>query len=376
MDEKVLVSSAEKNCLHPDGVLMSSDQEGWGIRKSTLSGGVQSGVELIEVDNGALKFRVIPTRGMSILDATWKGHRIGWDSPVKQVVHPQFVNLADQGGLGWLSGFNELMVRCGVAFAGGPGEDNGEMLTLHGRIGNTPASEVEVLKSALLQTTLRVRGLVEEKRFKFGVFELRTEVSTVLGSSSLVFQDRLTNRSEYAQEYQMIYHTNFGPPLLGRDSEFVAPIHRVSPFNDYAAKSLGTFGTYLEPTKGYGEQVYCMTLHHEKSGESTVLLRNADGDLGVAMRYDTTSLPYFNLWKNTDTLTDGYVTGLEPATGYPSNRSHEREAGRVPKLEPGQSITFRMELELLDAAGVERVGGEINAIAGEKTTIVEKQSIL
>jgi hypothetical protein len=47
--------------------------------------------------------------------------RLGWDSPVKEVVHPQFINLQSRGGLGWLEGFNEWMVRCGLEWAGHPG---------------------------------------------------------------------------------------------------------------------------------------------------------------------------------------------------------------------------------------------------------------
>jgi hypothetical protein len=38
--------------------------EGWSIRKTTLRGGPGDGVDFIEVDNGALSFSVLPTRGM------------------------------------------------------------------------------------------------------------------------------------------------------------------------------------------------------------------------------------------------------------------------------------------------------------------------
>ena len=42
----------------------------WSINKRTLHGGKQEGVDLIEVDNGRLQFRVIPTRGMSAVSYT------------------------------------------------------------------------------------------------------------------------------------------------------------------------------------------------------------------------------------------------------------------------------------------------------------------
>src|SRR5690349_9107065 len=95
----------------------------WSIHKMTLHGGKQEGVDVIVVDNGRLSFTVIPTRGMSILRVTSGDVTLGWASPVKEVVHPQYINLQSRGGLCWLEGFNEWLVRCGLEWAGHPGKD-------------------------------------------------------------------------------------------------------------------------------------------------------------------------------------------------------------------------------------------------------------
>ena len=58
-----------------------------------------------------------------MLEAQLEDLRLGWDSPVKEVVHPQYVHLESRGGLGWLEGFSEWVVRCGLEFAGAPGKD-------------------------------------------------------------------------------------------------------------------------------------------------------------------------------------------------------------------------------------------------------------
>jgi hypothetical protein len=47
------------------------------------------------------------------------------------------------------------------------------------------------------------------------------------------------------------------------------------------------------------------------------------------------------------------VTGLEPGTGFPANRSIERKAGRVPKLKPNESRKFAIDFAIL--AGNEQV---------------------
>ena len=196
----------------------------WSVRKRTLHGGRQEGSEEIEVDNGVLSFTVLPTRGMSIgrVDAG-KALPLGWRSPIREAVNPVHVDLQDFNGLGWLTGFGEWLVRCGVAFAGHPGKDGDQLLTLHGRIGNIPASEVTVEVDEAYPHTIRVRGRVDECMFKFADWELWTEVATEPGSDKLRVHDVLVNRSSYEREYQIIYHTNFGPPILEAGATFEAP---------------------------------------------------------------------------------------------------------------------------------------------------------
>src|SRR5258707_1154368 len=152
------LTSVEKN-LRVDALEISSEKVTpgsgpWSISKWTLHGGRQEDVDVIVVDNGKLQFTVVPTRGMSVLRVQSGDLRLGWDSPVKEVVNPRHINLQSRGGLGWLEGFNEWLVRCGLESNGHPGTDKftnnvGEEatmdLTLHGKIANIPASEVEVV---------------------------------------------------------------------------------------------------------------------------------------------------------------------------------------------------------------------------------------
>src|SRR5437016_3944920 len=157
---------------------------GWSVQKQTLHGGKQEGFELITVDNGRLKFTVVPTRGMSVLSVTMGSVRLGWNSPVKEVVHPRHINLQSRGGLGWLEGFNEWLVRCGLESNGHPGTDKfinnvGEEatmeLTLHGKIANIPAQEVEMVVDREAPHRIRIRGRVDERMFYGPKLELQTE---------------------------------------------------------------------------------------------------------------------------------------------------------------------------------------------------------
>eukprot|EP00967_Tisochrysis_lutea_P103980 scaffold157458_cov35-Tisochrysis_lutea.AAC.1 len=364
-----------------DQVSAQLGSESWSVKKERLHGGRQEGVDVISVDNGRLAFTVVPTRGMSIGDLAFRrsgveGDRmesLSWASPVREVVHPREIELNDTGGLGWLTGFNEFIVRCGVAHAGHPGHDDGKLLTLHGRIGNIPASEVKVTIDADAPHTIRVCGRVDEQMFKFHDFELWTEVSTVPGSNTLTVSDRLVNRSSYEKEYQMIYHTNFGPGAgLESGAQFVAPVATVAPFDAAAAADLGTWNKYLGPTRDFGERCYKLTNHADEQGVSQVALISSDGQRGVSLKYTEANLPAFTLWKNTDTMEQGYVTGLEPGTSFCHPRPMERKAGRLPILGPGEEVQFVIQISALDGPKVVAARNEIEALRkGRNPQVVE-----
>jgi len=351
------------------------------VKKITLRGGKQDDVDLITIDNGKLKISLIPTRGMSILRVESGDLRLGWDSPVKEVVHPKFINLQTRGGLGWLEGFNEWMVRCGLEWAGHPGKDKfinnigeeSEMdLTLHGKIGNIPASEVEVVVDRDPPHRIRVRGRVEERMFYGPKLELWTEISTEADSASFRIEDTLTNHGAFDQEFQIIYHANFGAPLLEKSARLVAPVKQVTPFNAHAAKSVNAYAIYEAPTKGFVEQVYCLHPLADEKNRTTFLLQNARGDRAVSMSFSVEQLPYVTLWKNTNAKEEGYVTGIEPGTGFPANRRVERIAGRVPKLAPGASRSFAIDVTLHSTReAVDEAGSAVAKIRGSRQTQVD-----
>ena len=354
----------------------------WSVRRQRLHGGKQDGVDLVVIDNGRMTITIVPTRGMGILRVVSGDLRLGWDSPVREVVHPKYVNLEARGGLGWLEGFNEWMARCGLEWAGHPGQDRfvnnvGEQaemnLTLHGKVANIPASEVEVIVEREPRPRIRVRGRVDERAFYGPKLELWTEVSTEPGSSTFRIEDALTNRGAFPQEFQVLYHVNYGPPLLGAGARVAAPVRRVTPFNAHAAKDVATYAEYAGPVKGFIEQVYNLHPYAGPDGRSMVMLRNAAGDRAVSMGFAVSELPYVTLWKNLTALEEGYVTGLEPGTGFPYTRRLEREAGRVPTLKPGEARRFSIDVGLHTTAdGVRTADDRITQIQNGRSTQVDR----
>jgi hypothetical protein len=330
----------------------SKNAPAWSVQLRTLHGGRQEGVQVIEVDNGALTFTIVPTRGFEI----WKAEvskpgklRLGWDSPVKEIIHPSYIRLADNDGQGWVAGFGGLMVRGGLASFGSPVQDGNEQLTLHGHVDYLPASYVSVRYEAMPVPRLIFRGVVNDFQTFGPQLRLTSEISTVIGKPEMVFDDQVTNMSDAPQEMQLLYHTNFGTPLLGAGAQFVAPIKQVAPMNAAsAAGDMAGWNHYSGPHAApYAAQVFNMQLYGDASGQTQAMLKSPDGGSGVLMRFDTHGLPYMSLWKNEVTAKAGYVTGLEPGTGFPNPRPVERAAGRVPKLQGGESYRIHLAIAAL-----------------------------
>ncbi|CCG89115.1 hypothetical protein EPIR_3752 [Erwinia piriflorinigrans CFBP 5888] len=370
-------SGTEKGNWQVDSQQLKLSGERFSIQQKVLHGGKQEGSKVLTLTSqNGLTIALSPSRGMDLLHVNGHGVRLGWDSPVQEVVNPAYMNLESRNGLGWLEGFNEMMVRCGFEWTGHPVSKDGVLYTLHGKAGNTPASKVEVTVDDSAPHEIRIRGLLKETTFKKAKLETWTELRYVPGSDSFTVHDVLTNQADYPHDYQIIYHSNFGTPILEKDARFIAPLKSVSPFNDYAKKGLDGWDRYGAPTQDFDEMVFNLTPKADSSGKTVAAVINSKGDKGASIEFDTRQLPRLTMWKNTDTLKQGYVTGIEPGTNYAYPVTIEKEQGRVKQLQPGQSTEFTLTYTLLkDAGAVQKVEQRVRQIQGDETVSVDETPI-
>ena len=248
------------------------------------------------------------------------------------------------------------------------------MYTLHGRAQNTPVSKLFVEVEDQAPFTIIIRGLIKENTFKKSNFETWVTIRHVPGSKEFTVHDILTNLSDYDRDYQIIYHSNFGTPILEQGAKFVAPVKEISPFNEYAATGLKNWQTYQGPTKGFDEMVYNIFPYSDANNQTQVMLTNNASDKGVGIAFNTQQLPVLTLWKNTDTLKQGYVTGIEPGTSFAYPVTIEREQKRVPQLGAGKSTEFILTYSLLsNKEEVANYDAKIKAIQGNKQTKVVEE---
>jgi hypothetical protein len=372
---KVLTDSAA-NLATPNWKVTSTEWgtagPAWSVELKTLHGGRQEGVQVIEVDNGGMRFTIVPTRGFEVWRAQAGTLRLGWDAPVHEIIHPSYIRLTDNGGQGWVAGFGGLMARGGLASFGSPVQDGDQQLTLHGHVDYIPASYVSLRYEA---GRLIFRGVVDDFQTFGPQLRLTSEISTPIGKPEIRFDDQVTNMSDAPQEIELLYHTNFGTPILGAGAEFVAPVKQVAPMNPISAEGgMKDWNRYSGPHgAGYKAKVFNLQLQADAQGQTEAMLKSADGSQGVLMQFDTSSLPYMSLWKNEVTAKGGYVTGLEPGTGFPNPRPVERAAGRVPKLAGGESHRVHLVITALTSkADVDAAGRAIHALAKSAPVILEQ----
>ncbi len=356
-------------------------RDDWSIRFGHFWSGLSAGVEIIELCNGPLSIYVLPTRGMGIWNARLGDIPVGWDSPIKQPVHPHFVNLQSRNGLGWLDGFNELVCRCGLSFNGPPGHDetaNSPLeseITLHGRIANLPAQEVELFVDEK-EGIIGVSGVVNECTLFGPSLQMKSTITTRIGSSSFVIKDEITNLGADTTDLQLLYHTNVGAPFLDEGACLEIAAEKIVPRDNRAAEGILQYPQCKGPTLGYAEQVFYVHPRTDENGQTQALLRNKAGDRGLSLSFNTRQLPCFAFWKCTQDQKSGYVAGLEPATNYPNFKAFERHHGRVIGLKPDATYVSTLELQIHDSVeSVARVSADIRALQGTATPKVHPQPV-
>jgi hypothetical protein len=303
---------------------------------------------------------------MGIWRASCGDISLGWLAPVRGPVHPTHVPVWEPSGIGWLNGFDEMLVRCGLESNGAPEfHPNGAVrYPLHGKIANIPAHRVEVSIDGE-SGEIVIRGVVDETRLFGNKLRMTTTIRTSAGSAAVHITDEVTNVSAESGELEMLYHINFGMPLVTPGATIVLPLKKLAPRDAKAAGNLADWNVYGPETPGEPEACFYCDLLADTRGQSHALLRSAGGNQGVSVKFDKKHLPCFSLWKNRQEAIDGYVTGLEPGTNFPNRKSYEKERGRVVLLGPGESRCFDVTIEAHpDAASVAAAEKAVAALQG------------
>jgi hypothetical protein len=315
-----------------------------GIRLIEAEDGMACGCRMLDVWTGSgLRFQCNAERALDISACEFKGLQLAWRSPSGDV-HPAYY---ESQGLGWLRSFaGGLLVTCGLDQFGSPSEEGAVQFGLHGRISNTPATQVNYRSFWNGdEFKLEISGEIRQAALFFENLVLRRRILTAMGSNQISIEDEVTNEGFEPAPHMLLYHFNMGFPLVGESACLQLQTEETMP-RDAASKSgLAEWEHFQSPTPGYQEQVFIHRPKIDQNGQATVGLNNPHLGIGVRWTYDATNLPYLMEWKM---MGEGaYVVGIEPANCMGlGGRVATRETGNLLFLTPGESRQYKIKLEV------------------------------
>jgi hypothetical protein len=145
----------------------------------------------------------------------------------------------------------------------------------------------------------------------------------------------------------ILYHCNFGYPIVSPDSIMTSSAVQVEPRDPRAAENLDTWHLMTEPEADFPEQVYWHRLDGTQPAASAAIYNQALG-LGMAVDFNPRELTHLTEWKQMGF--GDYTIGIEPGNCSPIGRVAAREDGSLRMLPPGETDSFHLTFRMIHEA--------------------------
>ncbi|MGH6900433.1 MAG: aldose 1-epimerase family protein, partial [Geminicoccaceae bacterium] len=224
---------------------------------------------------------------------------------------------------------------------------------LHGRISQIPARLVGYGERwDGDDCTLWAEGEVAQTAVFGENLVLRRRIEAALGGAAITVSDRVENRGFRPTPHMLLYHYNFGYPLLDAGALLLVPsrafVHTVH--QDLHAQGVG-YRIQGPPKADFSEQVYEHDVVAAADGMASAALINpalGAGGFGIRLEWDRTALPCLIQWQ---CLQSGlYVLGIEPSTNHVLGRKFAEHRDELAQLEHGETRDYRTRLSVRDGA--------------------------
>jgi len=326
-----------------------------GIETSVLDNGPARGTRIAWINTGTgLRYKVAIDRCLDIVDAFYNQHSLAWISHGGLTIPRPDAN----SGIEWLYSFaGGLLTTCGLSHIGGPESGGKEHRGLHGRVSNLQAEIESVIQPdpANGRMDMSITAVVKESKVFGPNLEMRRTITSTLGSAAVSIRDEITNRGNTPCPHMILYHCNFGWPLVDDGVDIIYKGACVSRGMDFDDKIFNDKRNYkkcykpMESHRGSGEACGFIDVKADKKGLCQVGLVNRKLPLALVMRYPKKQLPCLANWQHFGP--GEYVCALEPGTNPPIGQNKAGELKKLILMAPGEKRIYQLELAILSDIG-------------------------
>ena len=320
--------------------LVGSSEQLIKARRISFRDGMADGVRAIELQNrDGLYVSCIEDQCLNIYDFSYKGINCAFLTKNGLISNRFFNGGTDEFCHYWPAG---MLYTCGLANVGEPVVENGVFHPQHGRIGMTSAKNVSI---EYTDDAVTVLGSVSDTLFCAHNLELVREIIFSKSGKEITVRDSVSNMEGIPTEMMLLYHCNFGYPLLAPGARMVKGKGDIV---DVIGSALHPedCDKVAEPHLNKEEEVYLHMNTPDTDGYGFAALINDELELGCYIKYKMDTLPYLVQWKKF--CEHDYAMGLEPSNCYILGREKERANGTLPVLEAYETRCFEVSIGILD----------------------------
>lgn len=309
----------------------SMEQLAW-IRPVTVQDGRAAGMRCILVKNGQLEFGLMQDKCLDPAWISYKGMNLtfltkpGLQGPFfGDPAGPNASRSIMAGG----------MMTCGLEHIHGAIELEGKAYPTHGRIRVTPGEKLG-MDARFVDDDYIVSAWGEMREAEiFGEnLILRRRVETVYGQEAFTVQDEIENQAFGQAPLCLLYHCNFGYPLLEPGCRLVLPSLSCVPRDAHSDPE--QWAQMPPPMDGAPEQVFLHRCGAHANGDTLGAVVNDRLGIALCVRWNVKELPLLTQWKSV--ASGDYAMALEPCNTGLAGRA--QPGGFLQPLEQ-KSITLR-----------------------------------
>jgi hypothetical protein len=280
------------------------------ICRYTVTDGAGAGLDVIDCNNGKLRFLINVSKACDIMQLYHEGQNLSFVSKngfTKREI--PFLNRFEGG----------MLYTCGLDSVGGR-----EGFELHGTFHNTPA---EIVRAECTEREIVVEAVIRSTALFGKNLVMRRRIVSAVGSDALSVEDTLTNEGYRDEDYCLLYHVNVGYPMLDAGCRIVADVSDSIPRTPWSAQNADTRYEIKDDVPNEEECCYFLKLARPE-----IALVNEKIGKQFVLSYSQDTLPCFVEWKSM--ASGDYALGLEPCT----TELDDRFAYRT--LTPSETVRF------------------------------------